>query len=762
MSTSVINFIKPSQIAGSDPQANKYLIVPIFIFFALLIFAGIRGPQIISSTGIGSAIIVITPLILATLSLTALAMAGRVTVDLSIGPLIGFINVTCIQLYGAGYLQHPVSYFVYALIIGVIYQFLYALIVIFVRVQPIIIALSMFLAFSGLNLVILPRPGGVAPDWMLSWGAGTTIIQPVLILLVFSIILWYLITHTAFWQHLKLMGSDEKSAYTSGVRIYWVRIGAHIIGGIYAALASIAFTSLISSGDPTQGTTYTLMAVTSLVLGGASLVGGRGGALGAILGSLNIYLINFILSTFRFERFQSFASDLAYGGVLVLSLLILLALPYIQKLFKSVSVFVFFILGLISATTVIIHMQFDIATRFVIGGLVGGQSKDQAIYEQAFKDPDAMECLISATACASDGSGTAGTIWFFVILGIAAVLGLAYLLVRFRNGPALTFLIAVIVIVAGCIFSGTRVIDNFDYDLGSNLQYVMNYYPQYFSMESFEVGTALPSFQNSSLLVSSTYLLLTFVGIVFFASCIIIIATPTFNSGIKARSLIISLVGISLLLFAAVSYYGVDSITRSFFGIEGYITVLVCLLLFLLTAPTIFSNINLTNIMIVFLGIIALLAVYFLGSPSNSFISDLGTTYFKPIIREFPPINLENIKYLKPIRGTYMGESISDLKEISMVIFFILFFQLATYLAMRGNPSFKNFKPYISILVISSLLWTSMFYAIGYQFWKILLIVSVTVPLAPLVWQAFNVYRVKLKLEGGLEKWGGFTENRLN
>ena len=127
-----------------------------------------------------------TPLILATYGLTALCLAGRVTVDLSIGPLIGFINVTTIQLYAAGYIQSPVSYFICALAIGVIYQFLYALIVLFIRVQPIIVALSMFLAFSGINLVILPRPGGRAPDWMLSWSAGTEIIQPVLILLIFS------------------------------------------------------------------------------------------------------------------------------------------------------------------------------------------------------------------------------------------------------------------------------------------------------------------------------------------------------------------------------------------------------------------------------------------------------------------------------------------------------------------------------------------------------------------------------------------------
>ena len=193
MVNQLITSIKPSQIPGSDPQSTKYLIVPIFIFFALMVFAIIRGPQIISGSGIG----------------TALALAGRVTVDLSIGPLIGFINVTTIQLYAAGYIQSPVAYFICALAIGVIYQFLYALIVIFIRVQPIIVALSMFLAFSGINLVILPRPGGRAPEWMLSWSAGTEVIQPVLILLIFSTLIWYALTHTAYWQHLKLPHLQE-------------------------------------------------------------------------------------------------------------------------------------------------------------------------------------------------------------------------------------------------------------------------------------------------------------------------------------------------------------------------------------------------------------------------------------------------------------------------------------------------------------------------------------------------------------------------
>ena len=705
-----ITAIKPSMISGSDPQSSKYLIVPIFIFFALAIFAIIRGPQIISSTGIGTAIMVSTPLILATYALTALALAGRVTVDLSMGPLIGFINVTTIQLYGAGYIQSPVSYFICAIAIGVIYQFLYALIVIFVRVQPIIVALSMFLAFSGLNLVILPRPGGLAPEWMSSWSAGTQIIQPVSIMLIFATLIWYALTHTAFWQHLKLMGSDEKSAYTSGVRIYWVRIGAHIIGGVFAALAAIAFTGLIGSGDPTQGTTYTLMAVTALVLGGSSLVGGRGGAFGAILGSLNIYLINFILSTFRFERFQSFVTDLSYGAVLVASLLILIALPYLQKAFKNMSVFVFFIIGTICTAAVQIHMKFDQVTRGTIGGF-GGKSKDAQMFEKALES--GSDCLITGKACSEGGDST---VWLFIAIGIAALIYLVYLLVKHRDGSTVSFAIASVVIFFGCVFSGSRAVNFVNSDLGSNLQYILNYAPQYFASEYLSVGSALPSLSSTSLLVGLAYSIAILAGIVFFTSALVIIAMPKFRKEVKIQSLILFAITSSFVIFAAAAYYGVDTSSSSFFGIEGYAVILICFLLFLLTTPTIFSNVNLNNIFIIFLGILSLLAVYFLASPSGTMISDDGTKFFDPIITELNVGDISGVNYPSFIRGDLDLSKISILKETALIIFFVFIFQFFTYLTLRGNISYKSIKTYIPILSMAALVWSSLFYGIGYPF----------------------------------------------
>ena len=329
----------------SERKANNstYMLVPILLIAVLMSTAIIRGPSLVSLSGFGSAIIVAAPLILATYSLMSLAVAGRGTVDLAVGPLLAFINVTVVKLNVLGIVTGPFGVFLLALGIGVLYQFLFAAIIIWVRVQPIIVSLSGFLALTGINLVILPRPGGMAPEWMSSWGLGDTIFSPVLLIIILATGGWLLFTLTSFYANLRMMGYDERAAYTSGVRINIVRIGAHIISGIFIGLAALCYTGLISSGDPTQGTTMTLTAVTALVLGGVSLSGGRGGVSGALLGAINLFLIGYVLATFNFGAVQAFVTQLFYGLILVLSLLLTLLVPVIGRHVSFISPYAAFI-----------------------------------------------------------------------------------------------------------------------------------------------------------------------------------------------------------------------------------------------------------------------------------------------------------------------------------------------------------------------------------------------------------------------------------
>jgi ribose transport system permease protein len=324
-------------MAERASSSSTYLLVPIVLIALLLSTAVIRGPNLVSLSGFGSAIIVAAPLILATYALMALAVAGRGTVDLAMGPLVAFINVSVVKLNMLGVISGPFGTFLVALGLGVLYQLAFALIVIWVRVQPIIVALSGFLALTGINLVILPRPGGMAPEFMSSWGLGTTIFSPVLLILVIATGGWLLFTLTPFYANLRMMGYDERAAWTSGVRINIVRVGAHVIAGLFAGLAALCYTALIASGDPSQGTNLTLTAVTALVLGGVSLAGGRGGVTGALLGALNLWLIGYVLATFNFGAIQAFVTQMSYGVILVLSLLLTLLVPVLSRHISFIS-----------------------------------------------------------------------------------------------------------------------------------------------------------------------------------------------------------------------------------------------------------------------------------------------------------------------------------------------------------------------------------------------------------------------------------------
>ena len=408
-----------------DP-GQTYLLVPITLLAILLATAVIRGPNLVSLSGLGGAITVAAPLILATYTLMALAVAGRGTVDLAVGPLVAFINVVVVKLNGLGLVTGPFGVFIVALGIGVLYQIAFALLILFVRVQPIIVALSGFLALSGINLVILPRPGGSAPDWMASWGTGTTIFSPILLVILLATGGWLLFTLTPFYANLRLMGYDERAAYTSGVRIYLCRIGAHVIAGLFVGLAALCYTALIASGDPTQGTTLTLTSVTALVLGGVSLAGGRGGVTGALLGAVNLFLIGYVLATFDFGAIQAFVTQLFYGLILVASLLLTLLIPIIGRHIAFVSPYAaFVVLGAVVAAIMLQISTYD-------GAVTALAPPDGAPAAGATSTADLLTryLLLPPSGSAGDGLALVLTGLQKIALGAAAALAAVTILLR--------------------------------------------------------------------------------------------------------------------------------------------------------------------------------------------------------------------------------------------------------------------------------------------------------------------------------------------
>jgi len=706
----------------SNSGASTYLIVPIVIFFLLLIFAVIRGPYLVSSTGFGGLIIVVAPLILATYALTVIVMAGRAGVDLSIGPLIGFINVGMIQLIGIGFIESPIAIFLYAIGVGIAYQILMALIIVFVRVQPIIVSLSGYLSLVGLNLIIMPRPSGLAPDWMYSWGAGTSIFSPVLVILIVATAGWYLLAQTAFWGNLKMMGSDERATYTSGVNVNMVRIGAHVVGGIYAGLAAITFTSLISSGDPSQGTTYTLMAVTALVLGGANLAGGRGSAFGALLGSLNIFLITFALSTFNFGKMQSFITDMSYGLMLVVSLLISIAIPFLQKRARGLSPgLVFLVMGIISA------------------GVMVSVAMDKSFGVKRYK---------AFVAAVEQETLSAGTIMFFMIIGVVVGAYIIKLVFKHISAPMIGLLIILIITAFGLIFN-PEVTDAVFTPATIGLEY--------YSMSIF--GLEQVSLSSESL-SKSTSLFIGFIGVVLLSSLMILTMLPGIKKNIKRIAMILFISLIPVIAVGAVFFQDADKgyLMSSFSG-EIYAILLVSALLFTITIPLVHTEIkNINNLFIGGISIVTLIIMYFfVGNSAVAIDPSLSsiTNYSNPII----PTGLESvpaqlIEYSTPIRVNIESAGMAVVTEIAYIAIIIVLLQIFLRIAME-ETSFKSFWKYWYIPIFATLAWSGLFFAIGVPIWKLIVIIAITVISAPNVMHIISTYIIGDHKDDAISKWEG-------
>jgi hypothetical protein len=142
---------------------------------------------------------------------------------------------------------------------------------------------------TGLMLTILPAPVGPAPDWL------KALAGPLSFLPLSAVALsWWMITRTPWYKQLIAVGSDNRTAYTTGVPVTAVQLLAYVLSGVYTGAAALMLTTLIGSADPNVGPTYILIAIFTVALGGVSLTGRRGGLLGAAIGALDIFLPYFL------------------------------------------------------------------------------------------------------------------------------------------------------------------------------------------------------------------------------------------------------------------------------------------------------------------------------------------------------------------------------------------------------------------------------------------------------------------------------------
>jgi ribose transport system permease protein len=287
------------------------------LFITLLVTSIAQQPNIVSPRFLAGTLSVAIPLILGAMAVTPSILSGGAGIDLSVGPLMGFINVLVVTVLmpaqlGEWWIAVPLL-LAFGFAVGALNGWLVAV----VRLQPIVATLGTYLVLSGASLWLLPSPLGPVPSWFGALGRTWFGIPAPLAFLVGPALIWFGLSRTPFLRTLLAVGGDDRVAYSAGIDTTTVRILAYAIGGLLAAFAGLALTTLIQSADATLGPPYTLQVITAAALGGISLAGGRGRMWGSVFGAMTLFLIQNLLTNYGVSVFWQ---QVVFGLTLILAL----------------------------------------------------------------------------------------------------------------------------------------------------------------------------------------------------------------------------------------------------------------------------------------------------------------------------------------------------------------------------------------------------------------------------------------------------------
>ncbi|WP_299808600.1 ribose ABC transporter permease [uncultured Shewanella sp.] len=245
-------------------------------------------------------------------------------IDLSVGSVLalsGAIVATLIGLDVPVIVALPV-----ALIAGAALGAISGIIVAKGKVQAFIATLVTMTLLRGVTMVYTdgrPVPTGFSEtaDSFTWLGTGYVLGIPVPVWLMAIVFAgaWYLLNHTRFGRYIYAVGGNESAARLSGIAVDKVKIAAYAICGSMAALAGFIVTARLSSAQPTAGMGYELDAIAAVVLGGISLMGGKGRIMGTLIGAL---IIGFLNNALNLLDVSSYYQMIAKASVILLAVLI--------------------------------------------------------------------------------------------------------------------------------------------------------------------------------------------------------------------------------------------------------------------------------------------------------------------------------------------------------------------------------------------------------------------------------------------------------
>src|SRR5918999_1564013 len=238
-------------------------------------------------------------------------------IDLSVGSVLGLTGCVTAQLLVEG-MPVPLA-IVVGLLVGVVLGLLNGGLVAYGKLPPFIVTLGMLGIARGLVLVLTDASTvQPLPDAFGNIANGDFLGLPNL-LWMFAVVVAvtaFVLRRTVFGRYIYAVGSNPESERLAGVPVTAVLVSVYSIAGLLAAVGGVLFASRLNAGIPTAGTGYELNAIAACVIGGASLFGAKGSAIGAAAGAL---IMGVLVNGGNLLNIQAFYLQIAIGVLILVA-----------------------------------------------------------------------------------------------------------------------------------------------------------------------------------------------------------------------------------------------------------------------------------------------------------------------------------------------------------------------------------------------------------------------------------------------------------
>ena len=304
--------VQPSRWADVRRTINASVMIPIALFATLLITLLFLAGDAFSLTLLESMLETTTPLLLVAMGQTLVAITGGI--DLSVG---GIMSV-CAALIATRMTTDGdiATWLPLVVLVGFLVGAINGVVIHVTKIQSFIVTLASWSVLSGIALMILPTEGGTVAPGLSSILMGNIANLPKSVwILIVLILLFQAIRRTPFGIAVYAIGGNEDAAGLNGVRIGLTTILVYGLSGLFAALAAVFYVGGVAlSASPVSGDPFILLSIAAVVIGGTSLLGGKGGYFGTALGAMSLTLIGSIVF---FGNVQSYYAQLFQGLLLV-------------------------------------------------------------------------------------------------------------------------------------------------------------------------------------------------------------------------------------------------------------------------------------------------------------------------------------------------------------------------------------------------------------------------------------------------------------